>query len=269
MATAGGPKPTADFWRDPAMSWVESRRSCQARTCYRLHTHRGYSIGAVDLGGTRFTGARQGTILLRPGTLVLIPPHAAHACNPQARQWSYQMLHLDPVWVEQLLGAEPLLWGNSAEAGIITDPELYQQFCDLNSLLFGAATVPAKEAALIEFVTTPAAEIRSIPVLDPLARQTMRDLLARLEAADETLSLAELAELSGMNRFALIRSFRAATGMTPIAWQLNRRVIAARAALRAGEPVAELAYRLGFADQAHFTRVFKAHTGTTPAKYRS
>jgi len=29
-----------------------------------------------------------------------------------------------------------------------------------------------------------------------------------------------------------------------------------------------VALRLGFADQAHFQRVFKAHTGVTPGSFR-
>ncbi|WP_176518330.1 AraC family transcriptional regulator, partial [Pseudomonas faucium] len=32
--------------------------------------------------------------------------------------------------------------------------------------------------------------------------------------------------------------------------------------------LAEVAYRLGFADQSHFQRVFKAHVGVTPGQYR-
>ncbi|WP_353850463.1 helix-turn-helix domain-containing protein [Janthinobacterium sp.] len=30
-----------------------------------------------------------------------------------------------------------------------------------------------------------------------------------------------------------------------------------------------MAHELGFADQSHFQRVFKAHAGITPGRYRS
>jgi transcriptional regulator GlxA family with amidase domain len=33
-------------------------------------------------------------------------------------------------------------------------------------------------------------------------------------------------------------------------------------------PLADVAAACGFADQSHLTRVFSAHTGTTPARYR-
>jgi AraC-like DNA-binding protein len=34
------------------------------------------------------------------------------------------------------------------------------------------------------------------------------------------------------------------------------------------EPLAEIAASAGFADQSHFTRVFRRQVGTTPARYR-
>ncbi|WP_199775933.1 MULTISPECIES: helix-turn-helix transcriptional regulator [unclassified Enterobacter] len=72
-----------------------------------------------------------------------------------------------------------------------------------------------------------------------------------------------------MSRYQLIRAFRAVTGMTPHAYQLNRRVNQARQWLQSGSEITDIAYRLGFADQSHFQRVFKAHTGVTPGCYRA
>lgn len=35
------------------------------------------------------------------------------------------------------------------------------------------------------------------------------------------------------------------------------------------EPLADIAIESGFSDQSHLTRVFKRHTGVTPARFRS
>jgi len=86
---------------------------------------------------------------------------------------------------------------------------------------------------------------------------------------EQNSALEQLAELAGISRYQLIRAFRAATGMTPHAYQLNQRIIQARSSLQAGEASAALAQRLGFADQAHFQRVFKAHVGVTPGLYKA
>lgn len=83
-----------------------------------------------------------------------------------------------------------------------------------------------------------------------------------------SVSLADLATCTGMDRYAMIRAFRNATGLTPHAWQLNRRINLARERLGQGQPLAEVAHALGFADQSHFQRLFKAHAGVTPGRYR-
>lgn len=268
-----------EFWRDPAMPYAESRRACDSRACYKPHSHPTFSIGAVDGGGSCFTGAPGGPVTLQVGTLVWVPAGRVHACNPQPDSaWSYQMLHLDAAWLRGLRAEHAGDSGDSGDADadapirIVAMPALYADFCRLNALLFSAADVEDKEAALIEFMGASdggqglslggGAGARRCAPLQPVFE------FLRHAPAVHT-DLADLARLAGMSRFQLIRAFRAATGMTPHAWQLNRRINLARAGLRAGEGLAELAYRLGFADQAHFQRVFKAHAGVTPGRFRA
>jgi AraC-like DNA-binding protein len=46
-----------------------------------------------------------------------------------------------------------------------------------------------------------------------------------------------------------------------------RRLDVARARLREGVPLADLSLTVGFADQAHFTRMFRSAYGITPGRY--
>lgn len=262
-----------EFWRDPAMPYAESRRACDSRACYKPHSHPTFSIGAVDRGSSCFSGAGEGPVTLQVGTLVLVPAGRVHACNPApGGAWSYQMLHLDTAWLRGLRAEHADDADADAPIRIIAAPALYAGFCRLNTLLFSAADVEDKEAALIEFIGEAdggqgrdiggGAGARRGPPLQPVFE------FLRNAPAVHT-DLADLARLAGMSRFQLIRTFRAATGMTPHAWQLNRRINLARERLRAGEGLADLAYHLGFADQAHFQRVFKAHAGVTPGRFRA
>ena len=41
---------TFEFWQDRRMPYVETRRSCFGRTCYKSHSHPTFSIGAIDEG---------------------------------------------------------------------------------------------------------------------------------------------------------------------------------------------------------------------------
>ncbi len=271
------PQPPADrqsFWRDPALPYVESRRAIDSRACYIPHHHPTVSIGVVDAGRSLFTGAGNGEVELSAGTLVIIPADRVHACNPAPdATWSYQMLHLDAAWFAAVRREYAADWPSEDEAvRIVKEPESYARFCRLNALLFGEADAADKEAALIEFIGdhdgAPGHPIPKPPVPSDLAARIRPALDYIRSAPTEPIPLAALAELARLSRYQLIRAFRTVTGLTPHAWQLNQRINLARERLGLGDQLAELALALGFADQAHFQRIFKAHTGVSPGLFR-
>lgn len=66
------------------------------------------------------------------------------------------------------------------------------------------------------------------------------------------------------------RLFRGATGLAPLAYYQRRRVQHACARLLDAErTVTEIAHELGFADAAHFSRIFSKYAGLTPRAYRA
>jgi len=266
------PSSHAVLWRDPALPHVESRRACHSRVCYKAHSHPTFSIGAVDAGVSLFSGAADGQARLTPGTLVMIPAHRLHACNPAPGQsWSYQMLHVDADWLTHVRQESGLGGAGAGEpARICREPQVYAQFCELNRVLFSSTSTGEKEAALIAFLGD--LDFCAQPPLAPapaLPATALSGLVAQVESQDPAqLSLEVLAREAGLGRYQLIRAFRAATGFTPHAYLLNARVNRGRQLLGEGEALAEVAYRLGFADQSHFQRVFKAHVGVTPGQYR-
>jgi AraC family chemosensory pili system transcriptional regulator ChpD len=101
---------------------------------------------------------------------------------------------------------------------------------------------------------------------DPRVRAVLDRLRGDLTAP---VRLDDLATDVGLSREHLIRCFTRATGCPPYAWHLQARLAEGRRLLRRGDPVAEVVHRLGFADQAHFSRHFRAAHGTTPGRYRT
>jgi AraC-like DNA-binding protein len=87
------------------------------------------------------------------------------------------------------------------------------------------------------------------------------------ESLVEPPSMVELAKTFRMSRFALMRRFKTDFGVTPHAFVLRLRVERARERLAHGGDLCEVAHELGFADQPHFTRVFKSVAGMTPGAY--
>jgi AraC-like DNA-binding protein len=83
------------------------------------------------------------------------------------------------------------------------------------------------------------------------------------------VSLTELAAMSGVSRFQLLRAFARELGITPHAYLVQRRVCVARQLLADGQTPAQAASQVGFADQSHMTRAFVRHVGITPGRYRA
>ncbi len=85
----------------------------------------------------------------------------------------------------------------------------------------------------------------------------------------EPLRICDLAHEAGVHPVHLARVFRQIEKRTPGEYQQRLQVRAACGMLRGREwPLAEIAAECGFADQSHFTRVFRRMAGTTPAQFR-
>lgn len=80
--------------------------------------------------------------------------------------------------------------------------------------------------------------------------------------------VSDMAERRGMSREGFTRSFSRTMGLPPHSYRTISRLNQARAQLRNNEPIAEIAAALNFADQSHFSRLFRRTFGTTPSQYR-
>ncbi|VGO16206.1 HTH-type transcriptional activator Btr [Pontiella desulfatans] len=84
------------------------------------------------------------------------------------------------------------------------------------------------------------------------------------------LDLEQVAAGCGVGGAHLIRLFKEFRGTTPVRYLWKVRSEAAAALLeRTGLSAAEIAYKTGFANPAHFSRVFKNHYQVPPVRYRS
>jgi AraC-like DNA-binding protein len=86
----------------------------------------------------------------------------------------------------------------------------------------------------------------------------------------ESVTLTQVASCVKMSRFHFARAFKSATGTTPHAYLLERRIAAAKIALRdTDRPLNEISKRLGFSNASHFSRLFSRYSGASPSEYRS
>lgn len=90
------------------------------------------------------------------------------------------------------------------------------------------------------------------------------------EHLDAPVSLQQLAVSLQVSPRTLNRRFNAAVGSSPQAWLQQIRIGQARDLLKHTDlTIADIAWRVGLQDASHFSRLFRAHLGMTPAAYRS
>jgi AraC family transcriptional regulator len=108
------------------------------------------------------------------------------------------------------------------------------------------------------------------PSVAPLPPRILSRIQDRIETElDTELSLASLAKESGYSRAHFLRMFRAATGLTPHQYVLERRLSAAQQLLRQSRMLlADIALTCGFSSQTHMNDVFRKRLGVTPLEYR-
>lgn len=95
------------------------------------------------------------------------------------------------------------------------------------------------------------------------------DLLALTLRERPDTRIGRWAVDQGLTGPTVSRGFRSAFGVTPARFRLEARTRAAVADLGAAhEPLAAIAHKHGFADQAHFSRAVSAITGLTPRMLR-
>lgn len=103
-----------------------------------------------------------------------------------------------------------------------------------------------------------------------LAPHRLSRVLACVEARlGERLRVSELAREASMSPFHFARMFKLATGHSPHQYIMLRRIEHAKQLLGATTlPIAQVARRVGFRTQAHFSGVFSRYAGVTPKGYR-
>jgi AraC-like DNA-binding protein len=81
-------------------------------------------------------------------------------------------------------------------------------------------------------------------------------------------SLAEATNLAGMSRRSFTRAFRAATGISWMAWVREARLAQAASLLARGARVTDAALAVGYATPSAFSVAFRRDRGTTPVDQR-
>lgn len=163
-----------------------------------------------------------------------------------------------------LLGARRLLGVPMAELAnrVVHLDDLLGPFgSELSEQLAGAPDAPARHARAQRLLARRLTE-------DSPGSPEVRRVLGRLRSSHGAARVEALAAEVGWSRRHLSARFRAEIGLAPKAVARLARAEYAAQLLRDGEPLAEVAYAAGYADQPHFNRDFRELVGCAPGEFR-
>jgi AraC-like DNA-binding protein len=237
---------------------------------YQKHRHDTYAICLTTAGilGFDYRGNKE---VSTPGQVVVLHPDELHDGYAGAQGgFGYRELYVGPALIFEAIQAicsrpcslpfvrTPVVMNRNLSTALISAFESAHEPLAIDSLI----------VQLAEGLMEADPSCRQIPLprhLDVAAIKRARQYLDSQKT--RVVHSAELEAVTGLTRYELARQFRLMCGTSPYRYLLMRRLDFARQQVAEGRSLVEVALEAGFADQAHFSRMFKATFGITPARY--
>jgi AraC-like DNA-binding protein len=244
----------------------------ETRHSFPRHMHEQFGIGVIHRGAQKSLSGR-GMVEAGPGDTITVNPGEVHDGMPigeTGRSW--QMLYFDPDIIADI--SLDISQGKVADfeftRPVITARPLAHCFLSLFAAMTAEDTTDAalrRDECLLRLLAGLAPGQGAISKRPAVSGAIARSKALMDDDPAAAVTLAELAGESGMSRFQLLRGFAGATGLTPHAYLVQRRIHLARRLIATGIPLAEAAIASGFADQSHMTRIFTRNHGISPGAY--
>jgi len=261
-----------NFWRVQNINDLELIHAHYLNHKFPRHLHEEYIIGIIVQGVEEIN--HRGTIYVAPaGSLILInpgEPHSNYSIN--GRGFTYRMFYPSVSLLKQInfditgKAGSPLF-----SIPVINQSDLFHLLLRLHIKLGQTSSALEQESEFISVMAQLIARHGSTDIISlPVVSEHRYVKIAReyLEASyAENFSLRQLASVSGISPFHLLRTFRDEIGLPPFEYQNQLRISHAKKLLRGGWSIADAAVETGFVDQSHLTKHFKRVVGVTPGRY--
>jgi AraC-like DNA-binding protein len=262
------PLDRATFHRSRMFGGIDLMSARFVRHSFAPHSHDELMIGVMHAGVKSFRRGKSREYAA-PGSLSVVNPGEMHTGElKHGTELIYAALYLPASAVAALLAPRE---SNHAivRQPVVDDRDIWRRLAEAHRFVTAGLDAAAEEAmtcgiSLLFERYGASGPIRSKADCPKAVNRALEFLQAR---ACDHISLEDVSRASGVGLFHLIRLFQRRLGLTPYAYLTQVRIAKSRRLLKLGEPAAQVALDVGFADQAHFTKRFKQLTGTTPALY--
>jgi len=236
---------------------------------FSRHYHLDFHIGLITSGEQKFhyKGACHH---VGKGQLVIMPPDELHdGQSMQKSGYQVRVFSLEPKWLSELaqlkqphnqINFNQLVISDQKLFGSLT--QLHQRLVqdDLSQLAKDCLPYEGFERLFSHYGSS--AQTRAVP-LGNQSVATLKEYL--LHHLDQPVRLEELSQLCQLSPTQFQRHFKAKIGLTPYAWLSRLRMEQGMKLLKTGMKGTDVAHQVGFYDQAHFSKAFKAVYGVSPS----
>ena len=227
------------------------------------HRHREAIVGLLLRG--RYDERLEGrTVEPARASLLIKPPETPHANHIGSEGTDTILIQILPDRIPED-HADVL-----SRSGIRLDERFFTLGQELRAELRDASASDAVgiEALVNELLSLAASRGRTVGVGHSRRQEWIQRVREMLHERN-SIGLTDLAQETGVDRAHLARTFRSVFGCTIGKYVSAMRMERAAHRLRdTNDPIARIAGELGYFDQAHFTRAFRAAYGTTPKAWR-
>lgn len=264
------------------LSWFTLWHRYEAGRTYVHHADSRECLGLVLHAETpliSIAAGRERALQARAGMVGVVPPDGARhtvVASPGIPTDAFLLL-VPPTMLGDVADGEGLTRAGDIPGSMVADqPVIHGLLARMRTLHVEgrAASLTAEETArdlILEAIGAGTTRVpdwsRDTGVFDaPTVRRIAEFIDHHLTPMPP---LAALAAVTGLSPSHFARKFRRSTGLSVERFVNHRRIQAGLALLRQDQgSIVDLSVRLGFSSQSHFTRVFSACTGMTPARYR-
>lgn len=260
--------PTA-MVRNAGLPFIEIKEGDWKSYSVRTHSHEELSIGFVEGGSSTIT-CKALKFKMKARQSILIPPGIIHLCRPDdlCKFW-FTIFYIAPHWFEAAFKIK--LDRVKPQTSPLDHQTLEKRDWFLD--VFKTESDPLEiESAAILFLGHFMFSCFDMNPLTLASAESQTGLEEIKHYMDQNfrdqVQLDDLARISGMTKFSLLRRFKTHYKLSPHAYIINKRINYAKQLLLEGKTVAHTAVTCGFFDQSHFVKTFRHYVGIAPINYK-
>ncbi len=255
--------------RNEGLTFMEIKEGAWENYSIRNHSHDELQIGFVERGSSKII-CKSLAFEMKADQAILIPPDIIHLCQPdEMSKFKFTIMYIAPHWFET---AFRLNVSRLKPQTTRFDSQTLKNKDRFIASFKSESDPLIMESMAIMFLGNFIFNSFDMQPIDPSSKQGKTELDRVKNFMDgnfkEQIQLDDLAQISGMSKFSLLRKFKTHYKLSPHAYLINQRINYAKQLLLNGKTVATTAVTCGFFDQSHFVKTFRQYVGIAPIEYK-